>query len=241
LFAGKLYFCRMLSFTEENYLKALLQINLESGEKTGVGTNELAAHLNVKPATATDMLKKLKDKKYVDYKKYGKIYLTPSGRRHAVEIIRKHRLWETFLFKKLSFTWDEVHEVAEQLEHIQSQKLIDRLDEFLDYPEFDPHGDIIPTAKGELKVLFKKTLAELHEGESCKMVAVKDNSVDFLKYVVKVGLGINNNIKVISKESYDALLTIEVNGVVSNVSQKFAQNIFVVCPPVATRKSKSKK
>lgn len=218
----------MLSFTEENYLKSLLQISLESEERTGAGTNELAAHLNVKPATATDMLKKLKDKKYVDYKKYGKISLTATGRKHAVEIIRKHRLWETFLYKKLSFTWDEVHEVAEQLEHIQSQKLIDRLDEFLEYPEFDPHGDMIPNAKGEMKMAFKKTLAEVGDGESCKMVAVKDNSADFLKYVVKVGLGINNNIKVLSKESYDSLLTIEVNGVVSSVSQKFAKNILVV-------------
>ncbi|MDO9376916.1 MAG: metal-dependent transcriptional regulator [Bacteroidota bacterium] len=232
----------MLSFTEENYLKSLLQITLENEEKNGAGTNELAAHLKVKPATATDMLKKLKSKKLVDYKKYGKISLTVAGRKYAVEIIRKHRLWETFLYKKLSFTWDEVHEVAEQLEHIQSQKLIDRLDEFLEYPEFDPHGDTIPTAKGELKISFKKTLAEVADGQSCKMVAVKDNSADFLKYVVKVGLGINNNIKVLSKESYDSLLTIEVNGVVSSVSQKFAQNIFVVCPPDTMKPtSKTKK
>ncbi|MEO6230992.1 MAG: metal-dependent transcriptional regulator [Ferruginibacter sp.] len=230
----------MLSFTEENYLKALLQITLEFDDKPGAGTNELANQLNVKPATATDMLKKLKDKKLVDYKKYGKISLTAIGRRHAIEIVRKHRLWETFLFKKLSFTWDEVHEVAEQLEHIQSQKLVDRLDEFLSYPEFDPHGDVIPNAKGELRVAFKKTLAEVAEGQSCKMVAVKDNSAGFLKYVVKVGLGINNNIKVLSKESYDAMLTIEVNDVVSSVSQKFAQNIFVVCPWCEDGKSCSK-
>ncbi|CAN5515656.1 metal-dependent transcriptional regulator [soil metagenome] len=230
----------MLSFTEENYLKALLQITLELDEKAGAGTNELANQLNVKPATATDMLKKLKGKKLVDYKKYGKISLTTTGRRHAIEIVRKHRLWETFLFKKLSFTWDEVHEVAEQLEHIQSQKLVDRLDEFLSYPEFDPHGDVIPNAKGELRVAFKKTLADVAEGQSCKMVAVKDNSAGFLKYVVKVGLGINNNIKVLSKESYDAILTIEVNGVVSSVSQKFAQNIFIVCAWCEDGKSCSK-
>ena len=219
----------MLSFTEENYLKALLQITMENEQKPAAGTNELAAALNVKPATATDMLKKLKDKKLVDYKKYGKITLTTSGRKHAVEIIRKHRLWETFLYKKLGFTWDEVHEVAEQLEHIQSQKLVDKLDELLDFPEFDPHGDIIPNAKGEIKVAFKKTLADVDAGKSCKMMAVKDNSVNFLQYVVKVGLGINNNIQVISKESYDSLLSIEVNGIVSSVSQKFAQNILVVC------------
>ncbi len=219
----------MLSFTEENYLKALLQITLESEEKSQVGTNELAAHLLLKPATVTDMLKKLKHKKLVDYKKYGKIILTLAGRRHAVEIVRKHRLWETFLFQKLGFTWDEVHEVAEQLEHIQSTKLVDRLDELLEYPEFDPHGDIIPTARGEIKASFKKSLADVPEGKFCKMVAVKDNSANFLQYVVKVGLGINNDIRVLSKERYDALLTIEVNGVTSKVSQKFAQNILVVC------------
>jgi len=219
----------MLSFTEENYLKTLLQITLENEEKTVAGTNELAASLKVKPATATDMLKKLKDKKLVDYKKYGKISLTQTGRRHAIEIVRKHRLWETFLFKKLSFTWDEVHEVAEQLEHIQSPKLIDRLDAFLDFPEFDPHGDVIPSATGELRIAFRKTLADMEEGQSCKMVAVKDNTADFLQYVVKVGLGINNDIKVLSRENYDSLLSIEVNGVVSSVSQKFAENILVVC------------
>jgi len=218
----------MLSFTEENYLKALLQITLENEGTPVAGTNELAANLKVKPATATDMLRKLKDKKLVDYEKYGKISLTDPGRRHAIEVVRKHRLWETFLFQKLSFTWDEVHEVAEQLEHIQSQKLIDRLDEFLEYPEFDPHGDVIPGANGELRIAFKKTLAEIGEGQSCKMVAVKENGADFLQYVAKVGLGINKKVKVISRESYDSLLTIEVNGKRSNVSQKFAENILVI-------------
>lgn len=202
---------------------------MENDQKFAAGTNELAAALNVKPATATDMLKKLKEKKLVEYQKYGKITLTAPGRKHAIEVVRKHRLWETFLFKKLGFTWDEVHEVAEQLEHIQSQKLIDKLDELLNFPEFDPHGDIIPNAKGEIMAGFKKTLADVDAGKCCKMVAVKDNSVDFLQYVVKVGLGINNDIKVISKESYDSLLSIEVNGIAYSVSQKFAQNILVVC------------
>ncbi|UEG51109.1 metal-dependent transcriptional regulator [Ferruginibacter lapsinanis] len=219
----------MLSFTEENYLKALLKLLLENKAKEGVGTNELAGHLNVKPATANDMLKKLKEKSLVDYEKYGRISLTESGKKIAIEVLRKHRLWETFLYEKLEFTWDEVHEVAEQLEHIQSQKLIDKLEKFLNFPEFDPHGDIIPNAKGEFKVQFKRTLADIKVGESCKMVAVKDNSVEFLRYVVKVGLGINNLIKVISQENYDALIEIEVNGKRSSVSQRFAQNIFVIC------------
>ncbi|MDO8998907.1 MAG: metal-dependent transcriptional regulator [Bacteroidota bacterium] len=218
----------MLSFTEENYLKALLQLTIEKVSKAEVGTNELAAHLGVKPATATDMVKKLKSKKLINYEKYGKISLTNDGRKNAIEVLRKHRLWETFLYKKLDFTWDEIHEVAEQLEHIQSAKLVEKLDKFLGYPEFDPHGDAIPNSKGELKVMVKKTLSEVEVGNSCKMIAVKDNSAPFLQYVVKVGLGINSKIKVVSKQSYDSLIEIEVNGKKSSVSQKFAENIFIV-------------
>jgi DtxR family Mn-dependent transcriptional regulator len=218
----------MLSYTEENYLKALLKISFAHVD-LGVGTNELATVLAVKPATANDMLKKLKEKELVEYEKYGKIRLTASGKKRGIDVIRKHRLWETFLYKKLEFSWDEVHEVAEQLEHIQSEKLVDKLDKFLDYPEFDPHGDPIPNKKGELKVQFKKTLADVAVASSCKMVAVKDNSSSFLQYVVKVGLGINNEILVVSKQDYDGLMVIKVNGVKSSVSQKFAENIFVVC------------
>ena len=218
----------MLSYTEENYLKALLKISFDNGVEE-VGTNELASTLAIKPATANDMLKKLKEKELVDYEKYGKISLTVEGRKNAIYVLRKHRLWETFLYEKLEFSWDEVHEVAEQLEHIHSGKLVDKLDKFLEYPEFDPHGDPIPNKKGELKVQFKKTLSDVAVGSSCKMVAVKDNSSSFLQYVVKVGLGINNEVVVVSKQEYDAIMVIEVNGVKSSVSQKFAENIFVVC------------
>jgi DtxR family Mn-dependent transcriptional regulator len=226
----------MLSYTEENYLKALFKITLDIGIEAG-GTNELANALAVKPATANDMLKKLKEKELVNYEKYGKITLTTEGKRNAIDVIRKHRLWETFLYEKLDFSWDEVHELAEHLEHIRSQKLIDKLDKFLDYPKFDPHGDAIPNNKGELKLQFKKTLSDITVGTSCKMVAVKDNSSSFLQYVVKVGLGINNTITVLSKQEYDAITIIEVNGVQSSVSQKFAENIFVVCNTCVVGKS----
>ncbi len=216
----------MLSHTEENYLKALLKIAMENGSEE-IGTNELALVLDVKPATANDMLKKLKEKGFTEQEKYGKITLTAVGRKCATDILRKHRLWETFLYQKFEFTWDEVHEVAEQLEHIQSTKLIDKLDEFLDYPEFDPHGDPIPNSKGEIKVVHKKTLFDVEVGEQCKMVAVKDNSSSFLKYVVQVGLGINNEIKVKLKQDYDLMMVIEVDGKESSISQKFAENIYV--------------
>lgn len=138
-----------LSYTEENYLKGLFKLTIELGDKEEAGTNEIAAHLGVKPASVNDMLKKLKDKKLIQYERYGKSSLTKEGKKRAIEIVRKHRLWETFLHEKLAFNWDEVHEVAEQLEHIQSKKLIDKLDQFLEYPSIDPHGDPIPNAKGE--------------------------------------------------------------------------------------------
>ncbi len=230
----------MFTFTEENYLKALLKITLDN-EVEEVGTNELAAHLALKPATVTDMLKKLKEKQLIGYEKYGKISLTAQGRKQAIEVLRKHRLWETFLCQKLEFTWDEVHEIAEQLEHIQSVKLVNKLDKFLDYPKFDPHGDPIPNEQGEIKVKFKKTLAQVGVGENCQMVAVKTNTAVFLQYVVEVGLGIQTAIKVIGKHEYDALMEIEVGGKKATVSQKFAENIFIICENCEMGKVCSKK
>jgi DtxR family Mn-dependent transcriptional regulator len=140
---------QVLSYTEENYLKGIFKLTIELDDKAEAGTNEIANHLGIKPASANDMLKKLKDKKLIQYERYGKSSLTKEGKKLAIEIVRKHRLWESFLFEKLAFNWDEVHEVAEQLEHIQSKKLIDKLDQFLNYPSTDPHGDPIPNAKGE--------------------------------------------------------------------------------------------
>lgn len=231
----------MLSTTEENYLKALLQLTIEQSSKAEAGTNELATQLGVKPATANDMLKKLKEKKLINYEKYGKSSLTTQGKKLAVEVVRKHRLWETFLYEQLGFTWDEVHEVAEQLEHIQSSKLIDRLDKLLNYPSFDPHGDVIPTASGEMKMPSKKTLNEEEVGHNCKMVGVKDNSAAFLQYVDKVGLSMHNHIKVLSRQPYDELIEIEVNGRKSSVSPRFAENIVIVCNDCEQKVKKGKK
>lgn len=216
-----------LSYTEENYLKSIFKIGTDNGSEEA-GTNELAAYLSVKPASVNEKLKKLKEKKLVNYEKYGKIKLTKTGENLAIDIVRKHRLWETFLYEKLEFSWDEVHEVAEELEHINSKKLIDKLDKFLEYPQYDPHGDPIPNEKGIFKKQSKKTLAKVAVGKFCKMVAVKDNSSPFLQYVVGLGLGINNKIKVISREDFDGMTTIEINGKQKAVSQKFAENILVV-------------
>lgn len=219
----------MLSFTEENYLKALVQIGFREGDIHETGTNELAAYLNVKPASVNDMLKKLREKELVSYEKYGKITLTVEGRKAGMAVIRKHRLWETFLVEKLNFSWDEVHEVAEQLEHIQSMKLVESLDSLLEYPRFDPHGDAIPDKNGEILIPFRKLLSDLEAGNTCKVAGVKDNSSEFLQYVDRIGASIGQRIEVLDIEPYDGLTLIRTSKGESRVSQKFTSNIFVVC------------
>ncbi|MCK9481382.1 MAG: metal-dependent transcriptional regulator [Bacteroidia bacterium] len=217
----------MLSQTEENYLKALFHITHEIEEKQDAGTNELAAYLEVTPATVNDMLKKLKEKQLVMYEKYGKITLTRSGKEFAIEVIRKHRLWETFLFEKLKFSWDEIHEVAEQLEHIKSKKLVEQLDWFLEYPEVDPHGDPIPNTKAEIKLMKRRTLNQVPAHEVCTLIGVKDNSAPFLQHAMKIGLGLHCKIKILKHYEFDGSVEIEVNQNRSTISQKFAENLFV--------------
>lgn len=217
----------MLSITEENYLKALLQLTADPENAQSVGTNLLAATLKVRPATATDMLKKLKEKQLVDYQRYGKITLTSEGRIMASAVIRKHRLWETFLYLKLGFTWDEVHEVAEQLEHIQSDKLIERLDKFLGFPKFDPHGDVIPSANAELEVEERTTLNEGSIGSIYLINGVKDNSPEFLQYASQLGIAIDHKITVLKRYEFDGSSEVEIEGKKMTLSQKVAENIFI--------------
>jgi len=219
----------MLTHTEENYLKELLHLSLDASGNGETGTNALAVRLGVKPATVTDMLKKLKEKKLISYERYGKISLSAEGKMRAILILRKHRLWETFLYEKLEFSWDEVHAVAEQLEHIQSEKLVAHLDKFLGYPTLDPHGDIIPTAEGELAEASRRSLAEEIEGHSCMMVGLKDSSSEFLQYMDRIGLSLRTRIKVITRFAYDDSMEIEVSGRRIQVSPKVADNVVVVC------------
>lgn len=216
----------MLSDTEENYLKALLRITAEYGGAGEAGTNQLASKLNVRPATATDMLKKLREKQLVNYEKYGKISLTDTGRNLAVAIIRRHRLWETFLFDKLGFSWDEVHEIAEQLEHIKSEKLVERLDRFLEFPQFDPHGDAIPNAAGDYVHEARLTLAETTESNTYVIIAVKDNSPSFLQYVSQIGIGIHSQVTVLQRYEFDHSVALQIDGARINISDKVAQNIY---------------
>lgn len=217
----------MLSITEENYLKSLFNLGNYNIEFDGVGTNELAVSLDVKPSSANDMLKKLKSKGYIEYEKYGKIYLTELGKTVAIQVVRKHRLWETFLYEKLEFTWDQVHEVAEQLEHIKSDQLIEKLDAFLGYPKVDPHGDPIPDQYGVFEFLPRKLLSDIEVGDFCEMLAVKDNSTEFLNFATELGLAVDRVIQVKSKQTFDSTMEIVIGDKVNRVSLKFAQNIYV--------------
>ncbi len=215
-----------LTKNEEDYLKALFHLTVEN-DNNKAGTNQLADKLGVSPASVNSMLKRLRKKELVAYEKYGKLEMTQKGEKIAVKLIRKHRLWETFLYKYMNFTWDEVHEVAEQLEHIQSPKLIEELDKFMGHPGKDPHGAIIPDAEGSYEIPEKTTLSTLQEGNYCKLVSVKDSSVEFLKYVSKIGLELSSEIKVEEIQPFDGSIFIAYDGKKTWVSKKFAENIFI--------------
>ena len=217
----------MLSFTEENYLKALVELTVFDVDSDEVGVNGLASALDVKPATVSDMVRKLRDKSLVNYEKYGKVSLTETGRFKGMMVIRRHRLWETFLFSKLDFSWDEVHELAEELEHIHSEKLINRLDEFLDFPEFDPHGDAIPNKEGEILLPYRKTLSEAEIGGKYRIIAVRDQ-IEVLQYMDRIQLSINEDVRIEHREEFDGLTTISYGQHTQVVSPKLTENIFVV-------------
>jgi DtxR family Mn-dependent transcriptional regulator len=215
----------MLSLTEENYLKAIYHLS-EGGAKP-VLTNELAEAMCTKAASATDMIKKLSAKALISYEKYYGVNVSGMGKEAALLVIRKHRLWETFLVQKLNFTWDEVHEVAEQLEHIQSAHLIDKLEEFLDYPTVDPHGDPIPDKTGQLKVLPLIGVDQLTVGYQGIIIAVKDSDSNLLKYLDKIGAKPGRPIKVMAKEAYDESMELTIDNKTVFISKDVSKNILV--------------
>lgn len=218
----------LLSFTEENYIKAIFHLS-DNGQKE-VFTNEISDYLQTKPASVTDMYRKLGQKELIKHVKYQGVTLTETGRKTALQIVRKHRLWEVFLVEKLCFTWDEVHEIAEQLEHIQSPLLTQRLDEFLGFPQHDPHGDPIPNEKGEMNQSYKKSLDEANVGEKGVVVSVQDTSVPFLKYLDKIGLGLKCHIELLDRVEYDGTIEIKINRERhSTLSQQVAKNIYITC------------
>lgn len=214
-----------MTTSEENYLKAIY--HLTQVMPKGVNTNAIAASLDTKASSVTDMIKKLAEKELVAYQKYQGVNLTELGKLSAKMIIRKHRLWEVFLVEKLGFTWDEVHEVAEELEHIQSEKLINQLDQFLGFPSYDPHGDPIPNAKGEIQLENKWLLSEIEVGLKVTCIGVKDSSADFLKYLDKQKIALGTTLQLLEKESFDGTLKIGIGNQVFVISDKIANNLFV--------------
>jgi len=214
-----------MTFSEENYLKAIYHLTASSN--SGVSTNAIAEIMETKASSVTDMLKKLSEKDLVNYKRYQGVTLTDKGKLEAKMIVRKHRLWEVFLVEKLDFSWDEVHDIAEQLEHIKSEKLINRLDDFLGNPTEDPHGDPIPNAEGQLPKIEKQLLSDLTEGQKGIVVGVKDTSSEFLKYLDKQGIALGSTIEIKVKESFDQSLRIKVDLALLNISNKIATNLFV--------------
>jgi DtxR family Mn-dependent transcriptional regulator len=215
----------VVTFSEENYLKAIYHLSKHGN--VSVSTNAIAQKMETKASSVTDMIKKLDEKELVNYVKYQGVNLTEKGRLAATSVIRKHRLWEVFLVNKLNFSWDEVHEVAEQLEHIKSEKLINELDALLDFPTHDPHGDPIPDKDGNFKKTEKIMLAKAKEFDVCTCVGVNDSSAQFLKYLDKNNIALGTSIKVISKEPFDESMVIEVNGIKLAISKLISNNLYV--------------
>lgn len=211
--------------TEENYLKRIYHIS-KRGESS-VSTNALAEAMETKASSATDMIKKLSEKDLVNYVKYKGVSLTENGLSIAKNIIRKHRLWEVFLVEKLNFSWDEVHEVAEQLEHIKSEKLTDELDAFLKFPKQDPHGDPIPDKNGKLSTIDKILLSHADKNTTYKCVGVEDTSSEFLKYLDFHSIALGSIIEIKHKEPFDDSLHIQLENKEMTISNHVAKNIFV--------------
>lgn len=216
----------MISLTEENYLKAIYALN--SDKVSIASTNAIAERMKTKASSVSDMLRRLKDKELINYQKYQAVTLTEQGEQIAISIIRKHRLWEYFLVKKLKFGWDEVHDLAEQLEHIRSPKLTNHLEEFLEYPEFDPHGDPIPDRNGKFPVELSHTLADSNQNEVVTVVGVKDHSTEFLGYLDQLSIQLGTQLTIRNINSFDKSMELLNNeNTALHVSHEVAKNLFV--------------
>ncbi|HKG05549.1 MAG TPA: metal-dependent transcriptional regulator [Pedobacter sp.] len=215
----------MQSFTEENYLKIIY--HLSGTPDIAVQTNAIAERMQTKAASVTDMIKKLADKKLVDYVKYQGVKLTAPGRKTAVNIVRKHRLWEVFLVEKLNFKWDEVHDIAEQLEHINSAELIERLDEFLAFPKNDPHGDPIPDKNGRFDSYSFIKLTKLNKGDQGLIMGVSEHSSAFLKHLEKLGLTLGKQIEIMEITDFDGSVELYAENKKISVSREVAKHILI--------------
>lgn len=214
----------MHSISEENYIKAIY--HLQKDEDL-VSTTDIAQRMQTKASSVTDMVKKLADKKLAEYVPYKGVRLTDSGLKCAIQTIRKHRLWEVFLVEKLNFTWDEVHEVAEQLEHIQSKKLINELDAHLDYPKYDPHGDPIPDAEGNFVKQQKTLLSQMKLSQSGTLTGVLDTSTRFLQYLDKHNIQLGTTITILEKEEFDGTCIIQTESKKLPISKHVADQLYL--------------
>ena len=215
----------VLTYAEENYLKAILKL-VTPPHKT-VNTNTLATQLGTSAPSVTDMLKKLSDKHLVTYERYYGASLTEEGHRLATTMVRKHRLWEVFLNQSLGMSWDEVHEIAEELEHIQSDHLIDSLDRFLGNPKFDPHGEPIPNAQGKYTMRTQVPLSDLMVGQSGIVIGVKEDNSNFLRHLSGKGINLGKSIIVLTQDAYDQAMSISVDERRTDLTGQVAKNILV--------------
>tara|TARA_B100001094_G_scaffold294249_1_gene314747 strand:+ start:91 stop:747 length:657 start_codon:yes stop_codon:yes gene_type:complete len=215
----------MITLSEENYLKAIWAISLNNEAKAS--TNAIADEISTSAASVSDMLKKLQDKELIKYEKYQGVELSEKGNNLATSIIRKHRLWETFLVKKMNFNWGEVHDLAEQLEHIQSPELVDKLDSFLGFPKFDPHGEPIPTREGEIPAINTIPLSQLELGTQGKVMGVTIDEKSFLDYLTKLDISIGTKIKILEKNDFDQSLEIKINDINQHISNNVAEHLLI--------------
>lgn len=215
----------MQSFTEENYLKIIY--HLSQNNEGPIQTNAISEKMQTKAASVTDMMKKLADKHLVNYKKYQGVTLTPAGKSAAINIVRKHRLWEVFLVEKLNFKWDEVHDIAEDLEHIKSTELIERLDEFLAFPKSDPHGDPIPDKNGHFDSIPFIKLSKLKTDEQGLIMGVSEHSSIFLKHLEKLGLTLGKRVTVKDTNDFDGSVELIIEQKKINVSREVAKHILI--------------
>ncbi len=217
----------MTSLAEENYLKAIYKLHEKNGGM--VSTSALAETLKVSAASVTDFIKKIAVKKLVSYEKSKGVILTEKGRLIAVNIIRKHRLWEVWLVNKLDFRWDEVHEIAEQLEHVISDELIAQLDKHLGYPTADPHGDLIPDATGHFAKSISKPLLDCSKGDLVKFIGVAEHSNSFLQYLTKNNINLGDEFLVTAIEEFDNTFQVKVNNKMQkHLSKEVVKNLLVV-------------
>ncbi|MBL7703360.1 MAG: metal-dependent transcriptional regulator [Ferruginibacter sp.] len=211
--------------SEENYIKSIFHLQQETGL---VNTNSLAAEMHTRPASVTDMLKKLKSKKLLQYEKYKGFKLNEAGKKAALDIVRKHRLWEFFLVEKLKFDWDKVHPIAEELEHISGDELIQRLDDFLGNPSFDPHGDPIPDKNGKVPVIKQQSLSEIPFKKNVTVSSVSNQTAQMLDMLKHYCIAIGTQLMVLKKFDFDGSLEIKVskqNACI--ISEQVAKNVFV--------------